>query len=222
MHKFGIGSMAVGLALSVGCGSQIGEEALVGCLEDSREATPLNDVADGFTESPADALARLAGTFTGSSDLGAGDTTFRVTPIDQPYVVRRSWRSESDDGREPAMPLPESDCPDIYAFPSEVQLTVTGQLDETVVSELQVTTEGAASVWTTIDLSELTGPAEPPFDPSTKEVVELQISAWHDGGAWQGEANWFYEDPPSGTGPDSTVSAGTEPMLDFTCQLPPG
>lgn len=205
------------VALASGCAPGNGDEALVGCLDDS--TTPIDDgtaVPDGFADSPDAYEGRIT---TGDALLTLVDDTelamaIALDGLDLDTLVQRSWRSDGS-GAEIALDEAESCGPVLRATGVVASLDAGERLAEEATVVVQVDESGIATFAASIPLDDLVGSASPlGLDPADYDSVTLLVAAAHDGTAWSGRLD-FQAERVDDTGPDGTASATNDPYGTF-------
>ena len=185
------------LAALVACaGIGDGEPNLVACLVDDEQAVmDLDTAPTGFTLTPAEALARAVGHWSGHLDRAAGgrvDLTLRIDADGELTLQRRSWQPSPDRWRAEA--ADGLDCEDAYALPASVELLALPDLVLAGALLVTVTASGVAGFDLRIAAAENGGSAAPApdqlHDPDEVSTVDLLLHGHRTDGPWSGEVGF--------------------------------
>jgi hypothetical protein len=202
------------LAALVACaGIGDGGPNLVACLVDEELAVVDPNVAPpGFTLTPAEALSRSVGAWSGRldrTDDAQVDLTLQIDVAGPLTVQRRSWQTSPNGRLEGA--ASGLDCEDTYALPVTVTLAAPPDIDLALERVATVTASGNASFDVRIDAADHAGGAAPPpealHDPAEISAIDLWVTGRRGDGAWSGEVGFGIERLHGADGgPDGTVS----------------
>lgn len=213
-------------------GGQSGTAIPDGCYEDHR--TTVTDPSlppEGFDQSADEAIAELAGTWTGSGEVDgtAATVTFDVAhdggPIEAVYFEYHQASGGSEAMGAPSSTTP-LDCPPSYAFGVVTSLDLSpwvsgegaGQTHQDMVGNTWFTAE--------TPLDEVAGTLTPSFDTGDWDRTELAATFTHAEDDVRLEVSWWgindleENPPPAATGTVSTTtvepSGVTEPIASFS------
>lgn len=194
------------------------------CGVDSTETlTDLSVKPDGFADYAEDAVARAGGSFEGTVTFpdASNELLFlSLTLAGDPEVQRRSVREPEGEGIDIAIL-----CDDVMVVPYDLTLATDPiedpWLDEATAVEVWITPDGEASLQLQLPFDSLVGRASPTtFNPADMASVDLAVSADRGTTGWSGSIDFLGETPPSGDGPDSSVSLLVEPWATFIATGP--
>ncbi len=202
------------LAALVACaGIGDGGPSLVACLVDEELAVVDPNVAPpGFTLTPAEALSRSVGGWSGRLDRvddAQVDLTLQIDVADTMTVQRRSWQTSSNGRLVGAATGLE--CEDTYALPVTITLATPPDIDLAFDRTMTVTASGIAGFDVRIDAADHAGSATPSpeelHDPAEISAIDLLVDGRRGDGAWSGDVGFGIERRHGADGdPDASVS----------------
>ena len=202
------------LATLVACaGIGDGGPSLVACLVDEELAVVDPNVAPpGFTLTPAEAMSRSVGAWSGRLDRvddAQVDLTLQIDVAGTITVQRRSWQTSPNGRLEGA--ASGLDCEDTYALPVTVTLAAPPDIDLAIERTVTVTASGSAGFDVRIDAADHAGSATPTpeelHDPAEISAIDLLVDGRRGAGAWSGDVGFGIERRHGADGdPDAAVS----------------
>jgi len=206
------------LAALVACtGIGDGGPNLVACLVDEELAVvdpnvDPNVAPPGFTLTPAEALSRSVGGWSGRLDRvddAQVDLTLQIDVAGTMTVQRRSWQTPPN-GRLVGAAA-GLDCEDTYALPVTITLAAPPDIDLALERIVTITASGIAHFDVRIDEADHPGSATPSpeelHDPAEISSIDLLVDGRRGDGAWSGDVGFGIERRHGADGdPDASVS----------------